>query len=283
MPSFSQRKGLVPVSELIQVDSMNDDLRNSIWNTLARCVWNVQGFLDGRHDQYRNYQDARMEQFSHALWEDFFKLPVDSRPPDNDDRLALIREQFFSFQWNEVYDLLEFMVSLQLDRNGNLSKELNRTLEREGSGYRFVGNLVVDITSEQEVAMLDAALRDTKFSPVASHLKRALELLADRENPDYRNSIKESISAIESMAKIVANDSKATLAAALKALEKNGQMHTALKEGFLKLYGYTNDEDGIRHAMLEESKLTASDAKYFLMSCTSFVNYLKAQLPASAT
>lgn len=57
-------------------------------------------------------------------------------------------------------------------------------------------------------------------------------------------------------------------------------MHTALKEGFLKLYGYTNDEDGIRHAMLEEPKLTAADAKYFLMSCTSFANYSKAQLPA---
>lgn len=280
MLSFSQRKGLVPVVELIQIDSMNDDLKNSIWNVLARCVWNEQGFLNGRYDPYRNYIDGRMEQFSQTLWENFFKSPVDSRPSDNDDRLAVIRDSFFDFDWNEVYDFLEFVLSCDTVFAESLSQELNRTLEREGSAYRVVGGIVVGITSEQETAMLDTALRDTRFAPVASHLNRALELLADRENPDYRNSIKESISAIESMAKIVANDPKATLAAALKALEKNGQMHTALKEGFLKLYGYTNDEDGIRHAMLEESKLTASDAKYFLMSCTSFANYLKAQLPA---
>ena len=46
----------------------------------------------------------------------------------------------------------------------------------------------------------------------------------------------------------------------------------------MKLYGYTSDEGGIRHAMLDEPNLTSADARYFLLSCTSFVNYLKAQL-----
>ena len=44
------------------------------------------------------------------------------------------------------------------------------------------------------------------------------------------------------------------------------------------LYGYTNDADGIRHAMLEQPNLTAADAKYFLISCTAFVNYLKSKV-----
>ena len=39
------------------------------------------------------------------------------------------------------------------------------------------------------------------------------------------------------------------------------------------------DSNGIRHAMLEEPELTPADARYFLLSCTSFVNYLKAQIP----
>lgn len=46
----------------------------------------------------------------------------------------------------------------------------------------------------------------------------------------------------------------------------------------MKLYAYTSDEGGIRHAMLDEPNLTAADARYFLLSCTSFVNYLKSQL-----
>ena len=51
-----------------------------------------------------------------------------------------------------------------------------------------------------------------------------------------------------------------------------------LEGGFLKLYGYTNDSDGIRHAMLEESQLTQADAVYFLVSCSAFVNYLKSKI-----
>ena len=61
-------------------------------------------------------------------------------------------------------------------------------------------------------------------------------------------------------------------------LEKGGELHSALKDGFSKLYGYTNDEHGIRHAMLDAPELTQGDAKYFLLSCTSFVNYLKSKL-----
>lgn len=73
-------------------------------------------------------------------------------------------------------------------------------------------------------------------------------------------------------------DPKATLGDALKAIEKGGLLHPALKDGFLKLYGYASDEGGIRHAMLDEPKLTPADARYFLLSCTSFVNFLKSQI-----
>jgi hypothetical protein len=84
------------------------------------------------------------------------------------------------------------------------------------------------------------------------------------------------------MARIVSGSDKATLGDALKIIEKGGKLRPALKEAFLKLYGYTSDADGIRHAMLEEPDLAASDARYFLVSCSSFVNYLKSQLRAGA-
>ena len=57
------------------------------------------------------------------------------------------------------------------------------------------------------------------------------------------------------MARIVSEKPKATLSDALKAIEKNGLLHEALKDGFIKLYGYTSDADGIRHAMLDEPTL----------------------------
>lgn len=273
MKSFSQRKGIVKVVDVIQINGMNDTLRNSLWNVLDVALWSSEGFI------YPECGPPGINLFSSNLWFHYFKRPIDTRSDHSWDKLAEIRKYFFECQWNEVYDFIEFVVDNQSESIPELPNFLNRVLERESSGYRIVTRYVVDITSEQEVQMLDEAIRDTRFSGVASHLERALELLADRERPDYRNSIKESISAVESIARIVAENPKATLPDALKALEKNGRLHAALKDGFVKLYGYTSDEHGIRHALLEKSNVGAVDARFFLLSCTSFANYLKAQLP----
>jgi AbiJ N-terminal domain 4 len=273
MKSFSQRKGIVKVEEVIQLNRMNESLRNSLWNALDVGVWSTDNFM------YRQYGAPDIDAFTQSLWFHYFKKPIDSRPRLSSDKLKIVREYFFECQWNEVYDFIEFVVDRLSRSRKQLPDLLNAILERESSGYRIVSGHIVDITSEQEVKMLEEAIRDTRFAGVAGHLERALELLSNRENPDYRNSIKESVSAIESMARIVAENPKATLPDALKSLEKNGRLHTALKDGFVKLYGYTSDEQGIRHAMLDDPNITASDARYFLLSCTSFANYLKAQLP----
>ena len=177
-----------------------------------------------------------------------------------------------------MYDFLEFTAEYFKPDELQLAESLNLTLERELSGYRFVSGHLTDITNAQELEMLETELADSRFAGVDTHLQQALDLYANRENPDYRNSIKESISAVESMARIVSRNPKATLSDALKEVEKKGLLHKSLKGGFIKLYGYTNDADGIRHAIMDVPKLTQADARYFLLSCTSFVNYLKAQI-----
>jgi len=63
----------------------------------------------------------------------------------------------------------------------------------------------------------------------------------------------------------------------LKTIERSHKLHPALKDAFLKLYGYTSDADGIRHALMEESDLDRDDAKFFFLACTSFTNYLIAK------
>jgi len=272
MKSFSQRKGFKPVSEVIQVDNMNEELRNSLWNVLDIFLWSADGYVHKQHGT------PDIKPFSESLWFRFFKKPIDTIPSRyNSDILKAIRGFFFVCAWYEVYDFIEFIVDYYKE-SPRLIKVLNAVLEREISGYRIISGKVVDITNEQEVQMLQEALQDTRFEGVNSHLQRALELLSNRENPDYRNSIKESISAVESIAKIITGNPKTTLGEALKFLEKNGKIHTALKSGFSNLYGYTSDEGGIRHAMLEEPNLTSADAKFFLLSCTSFVNYLKSRI-----
>ena len=119
----------------------------------------------------------------------------------------------------------------------------------------------------------------TPLDAVNIHLATVLELLSDRKSPDYRNSIKESISAVETLCKLITGNASATLGNALDLIEREGKVkiHPALKQAFDKLYGYASSADGIRHGMLKESDLLFEDAKFFLVACSGFVNYLLAK------
>jgi hypothetical protein len=39
MKSFSERKGLKPIKSVIQIDSMDDALRNGLWSALTIYDW----------------------------------------------------------------------------------------------------------------------------------------------------------------------------------------------------------------------------------------------------
>jgi len=233
-------------------------------------LWSVDGFL---YDDIGSW--GGMDPFSRAVWSDFFKKRVDSRGDDPYEVLGNIRSYFFKCQWFEVYDFVEFVAGY-FDNN-KLNRALNRILERELSGFRLISGLVTPVTAKEEVEAVKEAVGDVRYKGVATHLRQALEHLSNRKNPDYRNSIKESISAVESLARELTKDPKATLGDALKLLEKAERLHPALKKGLSALYGYTSDEQGIRHAMLEEPSLSATDAAFFLVSCSAFINYLKAK------
>ena len=155
---------------------------------------------------------------------------------------------------------------------------VNQVLEKESAGYRFVGGEITAISDKQEIESIETALADNAFPGVQGHLRRALELFSDRKNHDYRNSIKESISAVESLAKSITSNENASLGDALAEIERSGEIHGALKKGFSSLYGYTRYADGIRPSMIDDPNLTAGDAIYFLVSCSAFINYLKSKI-----
>ena len=101
-------------------------------------------------------------------------------------------------------------------------------------------------------------------------------MLSNRQSPDYANSIKESISAVEAMCQLIAGDKKATLGDALRQLDSKlgGTMHPALRAAFNSIYGFTSDAQGIRHALLGKSDLDVEDAMFMLVACSAFINYL---------
>ncbi|MGZ9116706.1 MAG: hypothetical protein ACXW3V_07170, partial [Methylocystis sp.] len=128
------------------------------------------------------------------------------------------------------------------------------------------------------IAELELAMaRTDRFAPVATHMRSAIELFGKKPQADYRNSIKESISAVEAAAKIITGLEKATLDEAPIAVSKTHSIHGAFREGVRKLYGYTSDEGGIRHALTDETNIDDADARFMLVSCSAFANFLIAR------
>jgi len=277
---FSQRMGITSAEKIIQIESIDVDLRNSLWSVLSEIYWkrfNLPKYHMG--DRCDRVSNSNLGSLFTSLWLHYFKLPIDTIPIffyDEKNALNRIRENFFSAKWFEIYDFIEFVaVHGPKAMNGAFIATCNDFLERENSGYRFVCGKIVEISSSDEISEIDNAIsKSTPYYGVKQHLSSAISLLSDRKNPDYRNSIKESISAVESLCKSISGKDNATLGAALKELEKNNLLHPALKSAFSSLYGYTNDTGGIRHALMEESTLTGADARFMLISCSAFVNYV---------
>ena len=267
---FSQRKGLKPIKDTFQTDNIDDDLRARLWNTLTIYYWKHIG-------EWLSY-DTNSELLVHMLWHHYFKKPMDTINDHWESTYKVIREYFFNCKWYEVYDFVEFMGnnSQTTETNPKFKKACNITLEQEVSAYRFIDGKISQITSDEEIAEIEQAIgASNKQKPVTNHLKASLNLLSDRKNPDYRNSIKESILAVEAICNLIAQTDKTTLGQALKKIENKLELHPALKKAFDSLYGYTSDAEGIRHSLLDEPNLDFEDAKFMLVSCSAFINYLK--------
>jgi hypothetical protein len=273
---FSERYGYKTARQTIQIDSISEELRNSLWSLLKLSVWDNVWYSNSYGGKFLSAQNEEIKSFCEALWFEYFKKPLDTLDDNWLKILPVLRKYFYECQWYEVYDFIEFVASHfpYPDRNKFIGA-CNVILEREVSAYRLINDVISKITDEAEVDEIDTALK-TARDPVRTHLRRALEMLSDRTSPDYRNSIKESISAVESLVATVLGK-KGTLGQLIKKLEDEIGLHPALQKAFGNLYGYTSDEGGIRHAILESKSLSFADAKFFLVVCSAFVNFVESK------
>ena len=268
MVSFSERYGYKPArSRLHQLEEMDDLLRNAIWNFLLERFFVKEG-------GYGVYELVR------SVWIEVVGGRSDELPRKDEDALLtlisspspavdFLRKWYLNASWHEVYDVLEHLLCKhQVKRN---TRDANAMLSREGSAYRFVGNVIAPITAEEEIAAVEeAAQLSDPFHGASQNITQAVTLLSDRSTPDFRNAIKESISAVESAVQVAAGDPKVDIK---KGLQKLG-LHHQLKQAWSNMYNWTSDEDGVRHGIKGAPQVGISEARYMVVACSAFVNYL---------
>ena len=281
---FSDTSGIAPRNKTIQLDEFDDDTRTRISNKLYELLAVVFEHTEDFYYSYR-FEDAA-NSFCKDLINDVFCQRNALRSGYSYDWHKVfesINEVIEQATFNEVLDIVEYtcrwLDSSIKQHKGFMFPVFNHLFEQEYVGYRFVNGRIVAISDTTEIDAIEEAC----CNPVEgcrTQLQKALDFLADRENRDYKNSIKESISAVESICQVIVNNKKATLGEALKQLESQGlAIHPSLKQAFLKLYGYTSDQGGIRHAEgMFESDVTFEEAKFMLVSCSAFINYLISEI-----
>jgi hypothetical protein len=274
---FSERIGVEKSRVVVQIDSMDDRLRVDLWNVVHTH------FVDSVDKVY--FKAGSTPEWVRHLWKDHLGWPLHRLPVYWYDVVRFLYKAFTERGWNSVYEFIETLANAPMETSTMHARpdlnafvaECNRVLELNLSGYRFVGSVLVPITNSYEITSVESVMGLTgALSPVGEHLQRAASLLGDKQSPDYRNSMKESISAVESLCGLITGKRHRSLGDALKEVEKQGivEMHPALKGGFEKIYGYTSDADGIRHGMVEESTADVEHATFMLVACSAFVNYL---------
>lgn len=265
---FSEKYGYKKEKK-IQIKSITKELRNRIWNLFYQCELKPYEVDENFLDDFLSGNPTIEEKIVDKLG-----LSINSVTPPK-TRLRTYIEQ--SAKWYEVYDVVEIYISfLDKKKREQRTKQLNTIFEQEKSGYRIVLSEITPITNDAEIETIEQAAA-TPYDSVNQHISKALAHYADLKNPDYENSVKEAISAVEAMCCIITGTSgkQATLGNAIKKLEDRGvRIHGGMKQGFKDLYGYASDENGIRHGGKDFKSVPPEDAKFMLISCSAFVNYL---------
>lgn len=276
MTRFSERVGARTAPRRLQIAEMDEELRARLWNVITP---RFTGTMYGGH----------WVKAAKFLADQIFKVPTDTVPGYEEGAYKWLRDHYFTVPWHQVYDILEALVvrvdaicrpteysAHYREQRADFVTAVNNVLERELSGYRFIKGVLAPISDPAEVAAIEEAASATATSGIAgahAHIQAALRMLGQKPEPDYRNSIKESISAVECVVNVVTGGSGNGVADAIDELAKHTEIHGALRAALKQLYGFTSDSDGIRHAMLEQSTVGFTEAKFMLVTCAAFVNF----------
>jgi len=282
-PRFSERFGAVKVD--IQVTSMNDALKNSIWNFIRAVLPDPEHLGPGP-----------LSKSVEAIAIRVLRRPIDEirRDYPSAPRNWLF-ERYNELGWAEVYDLLEFILQNAKDisggtlakiDDGTLVNAANHFLAREHSGYRFVAGELTQLTTATEIAEIERAVDSAAavgLDGVRKHITHALNLFGKRPDPDFRNAVKEAISAVESIVRVINGKRGGDLRDALEAVSTRIELHPALEAGLAKLYAYTSDKDVVRHSIYGDDSVPVddADARFMMVTCSAFVNFLISKAEAA--
>ena len=270
--SFEQREGFAAVPSQLARGELSDHLRSVLWAYLHPKL---------ERTPYGNlgppWRNILLQKHVHR----------DHRPVDEFDSTAYVQIEnlkrlCFDGDCGTVLGFFDWLITA-FERPPVRADEIDQILTHCRSAYRVIDGMICFAGSDTEVETIQRAFTDLSsagYNGARSHLRDAAKHLT---NGFWADSIRESIHAVESVAVLI-EPKATTLGDALKLIEKRKTIHPALKTGFQNIYGFTSDEKGIRHSLLEKSAsdVDEADALFMIGACAAFVSYLVAKAREAA-
>lgn len=199
---------------------------------------------------------------------------IDDAPISSQKWIETMRK-VFDAGFPHSYNVAQFMLDSRETRpqHAQIADALETTL----AAYRVVGGKIVPFASEYEHQQLVSAIENAEDKGALGARSHLIQAANEMTSGNWRKSVHESVSAIESVAKLKTGEHDRSLSGLVKELQKNGSLpHPALAAAISKLYGYSSDEQGIRHSLVldGDAKITERDAFLMLGLCSAFVTYI---------
>ncbi|UWU87920.1 hypothetical protein N2605_16210 [Bradyrhizobium yuanmingense] len=266
--TFAQAEGTEPLPTQLKRTEVSQELRSVLWN----YIYNELN------------RTARNEMFSYVgdPWKGalknlhvfFHHKPADEFDPSFHRAADVAKAAVLNSSWDKFYGWIQHL--LRVKPTPGFPDTINKILIYSRSPYRVIDKEVLcPIGSDAEAATLTRAFEDlTEAKGLVGgreHLRTAAnELSAGR----FADSVRESMHAVESVVRVL--EPSGEFAKALGKLEGSTNIHGALKKGFLAIYGFSSDEQGIRHPLLDKAApdVDEADAIFMIGACSAFISYL---------
>ena len=269
--TFSQAQGYEELPQPLRLEELSYEARVGIWNALYSHV------IDTR--RLGVYIGQPWTSILTHLHTDHLLMPLDDLSLTTDSitqsyKSMILNESTF----NELFDLLQEILRHYACPDSFVERVAS-VFRRSRLAYVIDTSdpiSIIPAITEEEGQVIIASIHQLQadgLAGAAAHLREASQSI---NQSNWSGSIRESIHAVESVARLLDPQASKSLGPALASLELQGDLHPALKGAFSKLYGYTSDEEGIRHALLEsdQAKPGIDEAVFMLGSCAAFASYL---------
>ena len=259
---FSKRYGLRPTPEGLMYEDIPEPARVGLYHLVTQSF----------DKKYLALYDV----ICRAL-----RIPVKLKTTLRSDSTGSseIEDLIMKCQYWQFYDICEVMwqsLEYEWDRD-SLSDEINTLFREEHMGFELRDGKVEKIGSGFIDARIKEArylLKEPEFTGADKHFEKALKALNTRPNPDVENCVKDAISAIESVGRIIFNDEKALLSDIIRKMARNKTIPKPLDEAIQKVYAYRGDQPGVAHGLVGTSKVTIDEAEFVLAMSAAIIIYL---------